>query len=132
MIRALIYKYGEREVKLNVKTFLFFSIGLQRIPKREYFVYGWRSFFLPGKRKIEDKNTQTFVNWIIKQLKQTGVKVEQTNQYDSTSLYLNTHNLERLRKYLPSMVWMNYSPTTCDELKNNEIAVNLSAVRARR
>ena len=56
--------------------------------------------------------------------------LESNNQYDATSLYLNTKNLNKMHKYLPPMIWLNYSPTTCDELKNDEIGVEMSRVLA--
>ena len=131
MGREFVFTQGEREKILITKRFIFLFIGLKKIPTRTWgWGYSWQKYFFPSTRYVEEKNSEKLVNWILKQLKSTGIKVEDNNQYDATSLYLNTKNLDKMHKYLPPMVWLNYSPTTCDDLKDNEVGVEMARVVA--
>lgn len=131
MGRELTYTSGNKERTLNVKFYIFTAIRLRKLSKRNKWSYGWQRVFFPSKDYIEEKNSMNFVRWIINQLKSTGIEVKNTNQYNACALYMNTHDLNKLHKYMSPMIWLNYSPTTCDELKNGEIGVEMSEVIAR-
>jgi len=92
------------------KRFLFFIIGLKNIGKGEL---GKKYFY----DKRADFNTDRYIAWVIKILKKAS-SLPEGYRYNSTSLYMNEKNVEKLHNYLYPMVWLNYSPTIDNSLKN--------------
>lgn len=74
--------------------------------------------------KTVKDNSEKFMDWILKILKSYSDK----EVPDATAIYMNDNNNEYLRKYIDSFVWMSYSPTTDNSLKNNEYRVEVDKI----
>ena len=71
-----------------------------------------------GRNKNKNKNDEKFIKWLIWLLDKYDSK-------DATIVYANTRINDYLNKHLSPMTWLNYSPTTDDNLADNEIMVRL-------
>ncbi len=81
----------------------------------------------PKFEKNTDKNDEIFVKWVLRNVKMmSGKKLNEDEKYNACSLYLNNKNNLSLNEKLHPMLWLNISPTTCDELRDNEIAIDIS------
>lgn len=98
---------------LITKSFNFSDIGLKKLRKNSNY-------------RTEKENNENFVSWILNQLRE--ICDNEDKKYNATSIYMNKKNLDKLQKHLDSMVWLNYSPTECDDLQNGEYGVDLTSI----
>jgi len=106
--------------KLKIKKFWFFTLGMKNIGKENL----QKRYY---HNRHADKNAEKYIAWIMKILKNEKT-IKDGYEYSSLAIYANSYVIEKLHNYLYPMAWLNYSPTTCDELKNNEIGIDLETV----
>lgn len=86
----------------------------------------------PRFEKSQSKNDDIFVKWVLSTIKRmTNTELMEGEKFNACSLYLNDKNNKELNKKMNPMVWLNISPTTCDELSDNEIAIDMKDVITR-
>lgn len=99
---------------LIVKKFNFSDIGLKKLRKNSNY-------------KTPVENEQKYAYWVIDQLKEISNQPE-GKIYNATSIYMNERNVDKLNDYIGGMAWLNYAPSECNDLKNNEYGVDLTSI----
>lgn len=78
-------------------------------------------------KKIEE-NANSFINWIMEKLQIYHGAPVSGWEYNACCLYLNNNNLKTLQTYLAPMDYLNYSPREDNNLKNNELGIDLNDI----
>lgn len=105
---------------------------LKKIPKKiNWSMNKLERIFFPSKDEVLRSNSDKFVKWVMKHLKDTGKTVNPSQNYNACALFLNQKNLDKLHDLLDPMVFLNFSPTTSAALPHdllgidpNEVVVN--------
>ncbi len=83
--------------------------------------------------KTKQNNVDSYVNWVLDILRSFhGKELEKGEQFNACCLYTNKKNVDLLHKYLEPMTWLNYSPTECNELKDDELGIDVSEITQKR
>jgi len=96
-----------------------------------------KKFSFPEMKKLrknssyrtKSDNAENYANWTISVLKEeAGKELSSNEQFNACSIYMNKKNIELLHDYLEPMTWLNYSPAECNELKDDELGIDLSSI----
>jgi hypothetical protein len=99
-------------------------------------IRGFNTDFLSSKKKYYRsrysksvrQNTEDMARWILNTLKTFVPHIIKGYKYNSQALHLNNNNLEKILKHVDPMHWLNYSPTTDDSLRDDELGVELNDI----
>lgn len=78
-----------------------------------------------GRKKMEE-NVNSFADWIIKKIQMYHGAPKHDWEYNACCLYLNNNNLKILQSYLAPIDYLNYSPREDNNLKDNELGIDLN------
>jgi len=68
-------------------------------------------------------NFENYTNWAIKEL---SLISQNNKKLNACCIYMNTNNTMKLWSCLDAMTWLNISPTECNDLQDNQYAIDLS------
>lgn len=81
----------------------------------------------PYSRKKIDKNTRTFINWLMYTLElHSGIKrkdLPEGKQHNAMAITMNQFNNDRLHKLMYPLDWLNFSPIVDDYLGDDEFGI---------
>jgi len=103
--------------------------NLRKVPKKTKFSTNkLERIFRPSKNEVLKSNDEKFVKWVMKQLIDTEQILKRKQNYNACALYLNEKNLKELNEKLTPMTWLNFSPTTAEELPDNLLGIDINKV----
>lgn len=99
---------------LSVFEFNFNDLKMKKLRKNSSF-------------KTKSTNVENFVEWILKTLSDLYEKKDK-ERYNACSIYMNDNNIEKLHDYLDPVTWLNFSPTNCNDLTDDEYGIDIKTI----
>jgi hypothetical protein len=80
------------------------------------------------KQSRKSNNDVVYTNWVMKTLKNFHKNLPKNYTYNSQAIYMNEFNIEILHKNMQTWAWVNWSPNTDKDLKNDEYGIDLNSI----